>query len=304
MLRGSLEVIEFAPRQAAPDEAPVTGHAELDDIWSRLRREHRTFTSCSAALAALAVHTLLVGPMLWAGGASLQHPPDRKYAGAAAMQWIVLDDSPVASGKALVSGDSPLMVAIGLSDILPTAPAVSVSPPARPRDDDAQAQDDSSLGVAYGRYVGQIHARIDRAWRRPRTEIGAPIFQCQVQVDQDGAGRVGDITLLQCNGDGRWRLSLVHAIEAASPLPAPPAAAVFTRHVLLQFRAMAFSPGAQAELYEPPAAATADTRTEADALQSESAFEALREAASARHSPKVVELRIEGSRVEVGPEHQ
>ena len=222
MLRGSLEVVEFVQRQAGADEAQVISSAEVDDTWGRLRGEHRAPTSCSAALASFALHALLVGPVLWAGGASPQHPQDRKYAGDSALQWIVLDDSPAPSAKAPASLGAPALAAIGLSDILPTAPAMVVSPPERSQDKDAQSQDDSSLGVAYGRYVGQIHARIDRVWRRPRTGIGAPIFQRQVQVDQDGAGRIGDVTLLQCNGDAGWRLSSVHAIEPASPLPAQP----------------------------------------------------------------------------------
>jgi hypothetical protein len=110
--------------------------------------------------------------------------------------------------------------------------------------------------------------------------------------------------LLQCHGDARWKLSLVHAVEAASPLPAPPNPAVFTRHVLLQFRAMAYSAGAPADLYEPPAVQVADTRLGEDGQRSQNAIEALRAAARAPHSHKVLELRIEGSKAEVEPERQ
>ena len=112
------------------------------------------------------------------------------------------------------------------------------------------------------------------------------------------------MTLLQCNGSTRWKLSLVQAVEAASPLPAPPNLAVFSRHVLLQFRAMAYSAGAQADLYEPPAVQVADTRQEEDGRQSQNAIEALREAARAPQSHRIIELRIEGSKAEVEPEHQ
>ncbi|MHB8811831.1 MAG: TonB C-terminal domain-containing protein [Steroidobacteraceae bacterium] len=155
----------------------------------------------------------------------------------------------------------------------------------------------------YGRYLGQIHARIDRAWRRPRTAIGAPIFQCQVQLDQDGLGRVQEITLLECNGGTPWQLSLVHAIEAASPLPAPPSPAVFTRYVLIAFRATAYSAGAPAELYEPPRPArVSDGPGERDNL-SQHAFQALREAAQAK-KPRAIGLQIDGSKVEVEPDRQ
>lgn len=293
MLRGSLEVVEFVPRQATTDAIPLVSSTGSNDIWTRLRLEHRTLTNCLAALAATALHALFVVPALWTGGMP-QQPPDRNPVGSSALQWIVLEDSATAAAPTRVSQTSPTLVAIGLGDVVPTPPAVFPAPDASEHKD----AKDQSVGEMYGRYVGQIHARVDRAWRRPRTAIGAPIFQCQVQVDQDGAGQVGDITLLQCNGDTRWRLSLVHAIEAASPLPVPPTSATFVQHVLLTFRAAAYSPGASAELYEPSGAGEyeADQRE----AQSRDALQAIGDAART-HSGKTIELRIEGSKVEVEP---
>jgi predicted small lipoprotein YifL len=96
----------------------------------------------------------------------------------------------------------------------------------------------------------------------------------------------------------------VHAIEAASPLPAPPNPAIFTHRVLLQFRATAYSPGAPGELYEPPAALSASDRAQQSEKNSQKAFQTLREAARAPHSRTVIELRIEGSSAEVEPQHQ
>jgi hypothetical protein len=158
--------------------------------------------------------------------------------------------------------------------------------------------------VQYGRYLGQIQARIERAWLRPRGAIGAPIFQCQVQVDQDGVGRVQEVMLLECNGGSPWQLSLVHAIELASPLPAPSDPAVFVHHILLEFRAVAYSPGASAQLYEPPLSAvpTRDAENGRDG-SSRNAFQTLREAAQAQ-KPRVLKLQIEGSKVEVEPDRQ
>jgi hypothetical protein len=155
----------------------------------------------------------------------------------------------------------------------------------------------------YGRYLGQIHARIERAWRRPRTAIGAPIFQCQVQVDQDTGGRVEEVTLLQCNGDVAWQLTLVHAIKAASPLPAPPTPAVFAHHVLMAFRAAAFAPGAPAELYESPTPVPASEGAGERDSQSQNAFQTLREATQAQ-KPRALKLQIEGSSVAVEPDRQ
>lgn len=301
MVRGALEVAEFVPRQAV-DAAQVDCADRSGSIWSRRLLGQGTLTSCAAALASIALHALLIGPALWASGSS-PHPTDRRYAGATDLQWVVLDDSPAVTAPKPISLASPVLATVSLSNILPT-PELPASTPATSEEANSQSDGGSSLGAMYGRYVGQIQARIDRAWQRPRTSIGAPLFQCQVQIDQDSLGRVSEVTLLQCNGYSRWQLSLVHAIEAASPLPAPPDPAVFVRHVLLNFRAMAYSPGADAGLYEPPGVPGPRAKADGDGPRSQSAFQALREAASAANSRKVIQLRIEGSKVEVGPEHQ
>jgi hypothetical protein len=189
---------------------------------------------------------------------------------------------------------------IGVTTALPALPTL---PAEASQTDSGQSAGQTGLGAMYGRYLGQIHARIDRAWLRPRTAIGAPIFQCQVQVDQDSSGRVLATTLIECNGGTRWQLSLVHAIEAASPLPAPPNPAVFVQHVLLAFRAMAYAPGASAQLYAPAPSAALDSDGQEPDASSQNAFHALREATQAR-KPRVLELQIEGSKVDVEPDRQ
>ncbi|HEY1898814.1 MAG TPA: TonB C-terminal domain-containing protein, partial [Steroidobacteraceae bacterium] len=101
------------------------------------------------------------------------------------------------------------------------------------------------------RYMGQINARIDRAWLRPRTPIGAASFSCRVRILQDAVGNVTEVMLEQCNGDTRWQLSLVHAIDSSSPLPAPPDPDVFSRIVHLGFTAEAYASGRHEDQYEP-----------------------------------------------------
>lgn len=302
MPRGTLEVVEYVPRQATTGAVPPDQPCKSDDPWSRLRLEHRTLTSVAAALAAAALHLLFVAPVLWSGAAS-RHPLERRYRGEAALQWVTLEDSATSSASRSPALGLPALAAIGVTDAQPQLPLSTLPPDAAvPRAE--QAAEEAGYGAMYGRYVGQIRARIDRAWQRPRTAIGAPIFQCQAQVDQDAVGRVREVTLVQCNGDARWRVSLVHAIEAASPLPAPPSAAVFTRHVLLEFRAIAYSPGAPSELYEPPAAEPASYRAQQSEKDSQKAFQMLREVTRAPHSHRVFELRIEGSSAEVEPQQQ
>ncbi len=286
--------MEYVPRPASGDVTPPNHSPESADLWSLLRLEHRTLTSCAAALAALALHAAFIAPVLWGGGGH-SHRQELSYRGDAAMQWVILADSSSKSVSKRPPLSPPTLAAIAVTDAAAKLPS-SLS-------ESDKADGSASLGTMYGRYLGQIHARIDRAWRRPRTAIGAPLFQCQVQLDQDSLGRVEQVTLLECNGDAPWQLSLVHAIEAASPLPAPPTPAVFAHHVLISFRAAAYSSGAAAELYEPLTAVRVSGEAGQGDSLSQKAFQALREAAQAP-KPRVLELQIEGSKVDVEPDRQ
>jgi TonB C terminal len=108
--------------------------------------------------------------------------------------------------------------------------------------------DGAHTALLFGRYLNQIVARIDRQWVRPRTAPAgvslwpsgaagpaSPRFECRVRILQSSDGAVLQITLLQCDADTDWQQSLVDAIDAASPLPAPPAEAVFAHSLVLNF---------------------------------------------------------------------
>lgn len=113
----------------------------------------------------------------------------------------------------------------------------------------------------FGIYTGQIQARIDRVWRRPRTPVNegtestassdsADSFQCEAQIVQDADGNVQEILLPRCNGSAAWQRSLVLAIQQASPLPAPPSAKVFSRSVTLDFVDIPYGSGPAEQDYE------------------------------------------------------
>jgi hypothetical protein len=111
-----------------------------------------------------------------------------------------------------------------------------------------------------GIYTGQISARVERIWRRPRSPVNSAdhggltassdSFQCQVQIIQDLHGNVLEILLLNCNGSSAWQRSLALAIQQASPLPAPPSERVFSRSIILSFVGVPFLPGSSEEEYE------------------------------------------------------
>jgi hypothetical protein len=268
MGRGSIEVSVYEePRRSPALAASYREEASLQalsrDSGSRLAG------AAVAALLSLVLHGLLVTSMFWGAGSPATRPRDigaldvvtPEAADDGALQVTIVQDPSSAPGTAAASANTavsaaPAIVAIpfsnALSDIETSLPDISIEPA---RSVSTPAPDAAVRSAMYGRYVGQIDARIERAWLRPRTAIGATTFVCIVRIDQDSRGTVQEVTLEQCNGDERWQRSLVSAIESASPLPAPPDPAVFTRTVHLSFQSDPYSPGAPEDAYEPLSAA-------------------------------------------------
>jgi len=130
--------------------------------------------------------------------------------------------------------------------------------------------DPAGRALLFGRYSGQLQARIERAWQRPRTPVNAAVeglpnpnsqsmdgnsaaeqdFRCQVRILQDAHGAVQEVQMLNCNGSVTWQQSLVAAILTSSPLPAPPDPAVFTRSLTMTFEGQAYTPGASTDGYD------------------------------------------------------
>ena len=162
----------------------------------------------------------------------------------------------------------PKLEAIRVARLIP----LSVPALARPGDAGSQTQIAASAAAVegperarlFGRYVNQIVARVERAWTRPDTapsgmanwsapkpsrmtsrsttpvHPAAPLlFKCRVQILQSRAGQVLEVTLLDCGSSPEWQQSLVNAIDAASPLPAPADASVFAPSLILNFTSTA-----------------------------------------------------------------
>jgi hypothetical protein len=151
------------------------------------------------------------------------------------------------TSRGVAPPDLPLVV---LSpDPLPAseAPARSDQATAEP----AAPSDPAQHALLYGRYLDQIQARIERAWMRPRTAIGATKFSCRARIEQDSRGYVAQIRLNHCNGAESWQQSLMSAIRTASPLPAPPDPSVYADRLWLSFESAAFDPAGSAQGFEP-----------------------------------------------------
>jgi hypothetical protein len=125
------------------------------------------------------------------------------------------------------------------------------------------AGDPAIQSKLFGSYTSQIDARIRRAWRKPRSAITPPtqdaqgrihqkdVFACNARITQDQDGRVTEVELMQCDGSAEWQMSLVNAIQRASPLPSPPSPTVFSNVLTLSFEGRAYVPGYREDEYQP-----------------------------------------------------
>lgn len=218
------------------------------------------------ALASLALNALLVTPMLLGSGKHTTQAPEAPGTAANAerpgaddaliVELIDERDSvPRASARIPQIAPSLTTASVSLRPVGADMPSLPMPDPVEERESQsrpAQAEgDDATAALLYGRYLGQITARVERAWLKPRSSVGADRFVCRVQVLQDESGQVREVTLIDCNGDERWQSSLVRAIQSASPLSAPPDPRVFNRRITLQFDSEAFVAGGNSEGFEP-----------------------------------------------------
>jgi TonB C terminal len=224
----------------------------------------------------LLIHSLIVPTAFMGSRAAKVRPPETQDSGtllkskADSTESLVLITLPTISSSSLAvsrnisSQFSPSkMVVPSPAELEPPAP-LDIEILALDEEQAFQLNGDSAEGAEqvrlFGIYTGQIRARIERIWRRPRTPVnesvsGTPTaaddsFQCQVQIVQNANGFVQEVLLPRCNGSPAWQRSLVMAIQQASPLPAPPSSRIFSRSVALDFVGLPYVSGSPVDDYE------------------------------------------------------
>jgi hypothetical protein len=236
-------------------------------------------------LGTLLLHAMLIQSVSFGSRrlkAQLPETPESADAlrrATASVESLVLITLPISTKETQATSQSAISSLPNLSKLKINSP-IGADPPAFLNLETlALSEDQASKSTAaggdgaeqarlFGIYTGQIQARIDRGWRRPRTPInedstsatGADVdqsFQCEAQIVQDVRGNVQEILLPRCNGSAAWQRSLVLAIQQASPLPAPPSAKVFTQSITLNFVGLPFEEGSSLDEYELPAGKTA-----------------------------------------------
>jgi TonB C terminal len=226
--------------------------------------ESRSVFAVAGVAASVLLHGLLLTPLLWGGHHHARPMPNDEGASASphdaksleSMMVVFMEDS-AAIHDPSESEDALTHFLLPEPPILPIArPRVSVEALAlnQELDDDAPSEangDQAGRALLYGRYMGQVSARITRAWLRPRTAPAGGAFACRVQITQDKQRIVQEVTLQQCTSDPKWQVSLVRAINAASPLPAPPDSSVFSNLLTLEFDSDPFVVGTRDDGFEP-----------------------------------------------------
>lgn len=244
------------------------------------RPVHRRFLPPGAIGLAgtLLLHALALQSVLLGGRTHRSHPPDivalgstlNKSETAPAETWLIVELSKVGNTNNEAASES-----VSVRTAIKEIPVPRIRPDPLPPIDlktlaleeekepatSVDGAGDGELARWFGIYSGQIQARIERAWRRPRTPVNEEsgpenlassleYFRCQVQIVQDENGNVQEILLPNCNGSIAWQRSLVSAIRQASPLPAPPNIKVFSRTVSLNFVGYGYAAGASEDGYE------------------------------------------------------
>lgn len=207
----------------------------------------------SAGLLSALAHLLLIGPVLLGAPGRMVRPPlteggvatlDRSAESTFLSTVVFVNDQAITpeeerpeSLHTLVNdADVALRQGLLISSIgIPTPPQGLADGKDEQSPTTETAADDPGRAAMFGRYMGQIKARIERAWQHPGDSTKS--FRCTVEIRQDDRGRVKDVTLQRCDEDSTWQWpkSLVQAIEQASPLPAPPNEGVFINVITLSF---------------------------------------------------------------------
>jgi hypothetical protein len=225
----------------------------------RPRRFDRWCTHSAAALFTIALHILLLSPLLLGSPGRKAHPPLTEGAAASAQHTeagefvsmlTFLTDRSITDPDTYDDSAYEVMskeVDKALQNIAMITQLSSTTQPEIRGSEDSQDEaapsaeatgDDAGRAKLFGLYMGQVKARVDRAWEHPSAPL-AGRFQCKVQIAQGEHGDVKEVTLQRCNGSPAWQVSLVQAIQRASPLPAPPSEKVFTAVLTLNFDAFA-----------------------------------------------------------------
>ncbi len=213
----------------------VTNWSESQDPIIPAKQTQRRFwpPAFFGLAGTVLLHTLVLQSALLGYGIRRDSPPEEQTLGSAYNQSkskpaesLVLLDLPMVSESdqglseslASVRAANQTPIKVVSAEIVPPFP-IEALPLDQDKDSTASTdgKDDAERARLLGIYSGQIQARVERIWRKPRTPVNEArhlptsteeYFHCQVQIVQDLVGNVQEILLPNCNGSAAWQRSL------------------------------------------------------------------------------------------------
>jgi len=204
-----------------------------------------------AALLTILMHVIILGPLAMSGGNHGTRAPLARHAVTNAMQA----DSGEYVSTVMFFTDHTAMEnrhrnaihppsSLAAQEPKPTADMlemIEVPPLQISADEDMRQAVTSSIdpaerAITFVRYMGEITSRIERSWTLPNKSLDIG-FHCRVQILRDEVGTVKEVTLQRCDAQPEIRLSVVQAIQNASPLPTLPGVSAFSESLTLDFNA-------------------------------------------------------------------
>lgn len=230
----------------------------------------------AAIFASLLLHWLILQPLMLGSHAAKRPPreesgPGANVSSADDTNYMTLIMVSMPSASELSATENVASSAVAESDLFIQIASQDPAPLLEPEQFESESEvseaaartagDPALQSLLFGRYAAQIDSRVQRAWRKPRSPVNeqrsSDTFECHARISQDAVGNVTEIELMQCEGTTEWQMSLVRAIQRASPLPAPPSPTVFTNALTLTFEGRAYGPGSREDEYEPRSAEVA-----------------------------------------------
>lgn len=219
-----------------------------------MKNAARTAVGLAGLLVVALLHSLLFAAAMWGDGIQKRLPDRPEAIGTGANSGRPEGESTerrmiVRLIMDLEANRNPTDEPAQLLDEALNSPKVQITgldtlplPPLLVQEDgDPVASSDAEMmarAKLVGVYENQIRARIERAWTLPEQSPNLPGFSCRALIRQGADGRIREVELPYdgCEGSPQMRQSLISAIFAASPLPAPPHPGVFADSFSLVFR--------------------------------------------------------------------
>lgn len=196
--RGTLEVAVYEPpalRDSRSMERQVGSYSVLRTVLRASGcAESRVGVISAGVFTSFLLHALLISSLTLGWGHMRAYPPNHPHLNAPGVRSgqddeLTMELVPVEEAGSSAAGDAGVIATPMLVTVNPEAALADANvPPVLDLDGQHADVEAMTRSLLAGRYLGQVDARIERAWRRPRTPIREGLFSCGVRIEQDASG--------------------------------------------------------------------------------------------------------------------